>query len=64
MAEKVKPTIEELQKKLEDTRKLSEKYRNQLEERVTTKPLESAGIIFIVGIILGILIGAATSRRS
>jgi len=64
MTEKVKPTIEELQKKLENTRKLSEKYRNQLEERVTTRPLESAGIFFIVGLILGILVGAATSRRS
>jgi F0F1-type ATP synthase assembly protein I len=64
MAEKIKPTIEDLQRRLEDMEKMSEKYKTMLEERIRSKPLESAGMIFIGGIVLGVLIGAAVSRRS
>jgi len=63
MTEKGKPTIEGLQKKIEDMKKLVERYRTELEDRVATRPLESAGIIFIAGLILGVLIGTSSSRR-
>ncbi len=64
MTEKIKPTTEELQKRIEEVRKLSEKYRSELEDRVKTRPLESAGIIFVAGLVLGILIATSKSRRS
>ncbi|MCK5604659.1 hypothetical protein KAR91_22410 [Candidatus Pacearchaeota archaeon] len=64
MTEKIKPTTEELQKRIEEVRELSEKYRSELEDRVKTRPLESAGIIFVAGLVLGILIATSKSRRS
>lgn len=64
MAEKIKPTIEDLQRRLEGMEKITDKYKMVLEERIRSKPLESAGLIFVGGIILGVLIGAAVSRRS
>lgn len=64
MAERIKPTIEDLQRRLEEMEKTSEKYKMMLEERIRSKPLESAAMIFIGGIVLGVLIGACTSRRS
>ena len=64
MSEKVKPMVEELQKKVEDVTKLANEYRAELEEIMKRRPLESAGIIFVAGLVLGILIGTSTSRRS
>jgi len=64
MTEKIKPTTEELQKRIEEVRELSKKYRSELEDRVKTRPLESAGIIFVAGLVLGILIATSKSRRS
>jgi len=64
MSEEKKPTAEELQKKVEDITKLSKEYRDELEEIMKRRPLESAGIIFIAGLVLGILIGTVKSRRS
>jgi len=52
------------QKKIEDIKRLSKEYGAELEVMIQRKPLESAGIIFIVGVILGILIGKGASRRS
>jgi len=63
MSKKVKPSAKELQKKIEDLRKLAKEYRNELEDRVKTKPLESAGIIFVAGLILGVLIGTSISGK-
>jgi len=63
-SDKIKPAAEELQKKLEDARKLAKEYRDELEEIMKRRPIESAGVIFAVGLLVGILIGTVTSRRS
>ena len=63
MSEEKKPTAEELQKKVEDVTKLAKEYRGEFEEVMKRRPLESAGIIFIAGLVLGLLIGSS-SRRS
>jgi len=63
MSEEKKPTAEELQKKVEDVTKLAKEYRGEFEEIMKRRPMESAGIIFIAGLVLGLLIGAS-SRRS
>jgi hypothetical protein len=58
---KVTLTMEDLHKKIKDVKKLSDDSRAMLEERMKSKPMESAAMIFVVGLILGILLG---SRRS
>ena len=63
MSEEKKASVEELEKRLEDVRKLVNKYRGELEEIMKRKPMESAGIIFIAGLVLGLLI-RSSSRRS
>ena len=64
MAEKIKPTIEDLQKRMQSIEEKAQVYKTQLEETIKSKPLQSAGIVFVGGIILGILVGLAVSRRS
>ncbi|NIM45050.1 MAG: hypothetical protein GTN80_04365 [Nitrososphaeria archaeon] len=58
-----KPTIKELQEKIADIEKVLVKYRSELEETVKSRPLASAGVILVAGIVLGVLIGTAVSRR-
>jgi ElaB/YqjD/DUF883 family membrane-anchored ribosome-binding protein len=54
------PTIEDLNKKISDVKKLADDSKVVLEDKMKSKPLESAAMIFVVGLILGILLG---SRR-
>ena len=63
MSEEKKASVEEIEKRLEDVKKLVNKYRGELEEIMKRKPMESAGIIFIAGLVLGLLI-RSSSRRS
>lgn len=50
--------------RIEDVKRLSKEYGAELEVMIERRPLETAGIIFIVGVILGILLGKSASRRS
>ncbi len=54
---------EEMEKRMKEARDVAEKYRDQVKEVVEERPIESALVIFFVGFILGILFGAATSKR-
>jgi hypothetical protein len=58
-----KPTVEEVLKRVENLSKLVKNYREDFEDRMKKKPMESAGIIFVAGLILGIILGTSTSRR-
>ena len=60
----VKPQIEDLDKTIKDVKKLADDSKVILENRMKSKPLESASMIFVAGVILGVLIGSATARRS
>jgi len=62
--EETKPSIEDLHKTIKDVKKLADDSKVMLEDRVKRRPLESATMIFMVGLVLGILIGSATARRS
>ncbi|MBS7650245.1 MAG: hypothetical protein QXI59_04445 [Candidatus Bathyarchaeia archaeon] len=64
MTEKVKLSPEELQKRIKEVRDLAEKSKLEIEEMLRKRPLESAGVVFIAGIVIGILIGVSLSRRS
>jgi len=61
--EKVKPTIEDLHQTIKDVKKLADDSKIMLEDRMKSKPLESATMIFMAGVVLGVLIGSATARR-
>ena len=62
--EEEKPSIEDLYKTIMDVKKLADDSKIMLEDRVKSKPLESATMIFMAGLVLGILICSATARRS
>jgi len=64
MAEKTRMTIEELQKRLGDLKEYAERSRAELEGMIKKRPVESAGVVFIAGIVVGILIGSSVARRS
>lgn len=55
---------ENLDKKIKDAKKLADDSKAMLEERMKKRPLESASMIFVAGVILGVLIGSTTARRS
>ena len=63
-SEKIRLGIEELQKKTTDMRRFSDEYKFELEETIKSRPLESIGVIFIAGLILGIFLGTTASRRN
>lgn len=54
---KEKLSMEILQKEIEGVKKLTYDSRILLGRHMKSKPLESAAIIFVVGLVLGILIG-------
>ena len=62
MSEK-KVTLEDLQETVGDVKELAERTRVELETMIKRKPLESAGIVFIAGIVFGLLIGTSIARR-
>jgi len=64
LAERAKMTVEELQKRLGDLKEFTETSRVELEAMIKRKPLESAGVVFLAGIVVGVLIGASIARRS
>jgi F0F1-type ATP synthase assembly protein I len=62
--EESKPSIEDLQKKIKDVKKLADDSKAMLEDKMKKKPLESAAMIFVAGVILGVLISSTTTRHS
>ncbi|MEM2942568.1 MAG: hypothetical protein QXT81_04005 [Candidatus Bathyarchaeia archaeon] len=63
LAERAKMTVEELQKRLGDLKEFAETSRVELEAMIKRRPLESAGVVFLAGVVVGVLIGSAISRR-
>jgi F0F1-type ATP synthase assembly protein I len=62
--EESQPSIEDLQKKIKDVKKLADDSKAILEDKMKNRPLESAAMIFVAGVILGVLISSNTTRRS
>jgi ElaB/YqjD/DUF883 family membrane-anchored ribosome-binding protein len=52
-----------ISEKLEDVKAVAEKSKAQVEGLIKSRPVESAGIIFIAGLLLGVLLGAMASHR-
>jgi F0F1-type ATP synthase assembly protein I len=62
--EEAKPSIEDLYLKIKDVKKLADDSKTMIKERMKSRPLESAAMIFVAGVILGVLISSTTARRS
>ena len=60
--EETKPTLDDLYSTIKDVRKLTDDSKAIIEERMKSRPLESAAMIFVAGVILGVLIGSARRR--
>ena len=62
-SEKIKPAVDRAQKKIVKLTKLSKEYESDLKRIMEKTPYESAGIIFIIGLVLGLIIGMSRRRR-
>ena len=75
MSEKEKKlSLEDLQKKVNEVRELAERSRDQIKkltdkpkdqfkEVVEERPLESSATLFFFGLVVGLILGVAFSRR-
>lgn len=61
IGKKSKERIEEMQKTIGVIIEYTEKTRLELQEMMKKRPMESAGAIFVAGIIIGLLIGKSIS---
>ena len=57
-------SVEDLQKKIKNVKKLTDDSKVMLEDKMKNRPLESAAMIFVAGVILGVLISSTTTRHS
>ena len=64
MAEKSRDQIKEITEKSSvQIKELAEKSKDQFKEVVEQRPLESSATIFFIGLVVGLVLGAAFSRR-
>jgi hypothetical protein len=58
-----KTTIAQLHKKLEYANKTANEYKAQLKDVMNRKPVQTAAVLFLAGLISGVLVGAVKSRH-
>ena len=58
-----KMTLQELYKRLVKMGKTANGYKTQFKEVAGKRPLETAALIFVTGLMSGILVGAIRSKR-
>ncbi len=56
------PLIDNLQEKVEEARAVAEQSRARVESFVRKRPIESAGMFFLAGLLFGLVIGIVASR--
>ncbi|MCJ7760321.1 hypothetical protein MUP59_04175 [Candidatus Bathyarchaeota archaeon] len=56
-------TLQELHKRLVKMGKTANEYKTQFKEVAGKRPLETAAVIFVTGLMSGILVGAVRSKR-
>jgi ElaB/YqjD/DUF883 family membrane-anchored ribosome-binding protein len=62
MPEKSKTRVDDLEETLNDVRDLAERSMDDLEKLIRKRPLESAALILMAGIVLGVLWGTSARR--
>jgi hypothetical protein len=58
-----KMTLQELYRRLVKMGKTANEYQTQFKDVVGKRPLEAAAVIFVTGLMSGILVGAVRSRH-
>ena len=58
-----KMTLQELHKRLVKTGKTANEYKTQFKEVLGKRPLEAAAVIFVTGLMSGMLVGAVRSKH-
>ncbi|OGD54022.1 hypothetical protein A3K80_00185 [Candidatus Bathyarchaeota archaeon RBG_13_38_9] len=59
-----KTIISELHNKLEYANKTANEYRGQLKDVMNRKPVQTAAVLFLAGLVSGVIVGAVKSRHS
>ncbi len=59
-----KTTIAQLQNKLEYANKAASEYKTQLKDVMNRKPVQTAAVLFLAGLLSGVIVGVVKSRRS
>ena len=59
-----KTTIAQLQNKLEYANKTANEYKAQLKDVMNRKPVQTAAVLFLAGLISGVIVGAVKSRHN
>ena len=60
---KNKTTITELHSKLEYANKTANEYKAQLKDVMNRKPVQTATVLFLAGLVSGVIVGAVKSRH-
>jgi hypothetical protein len=59
-----KTTIAKLHNKLEYANKTANEYKVQLKDVINRKPVQTAAVLFLAGLVSGVIVGAVKSRHS
>ncbi|WP_455278831.1 hypothetical protein [[Eubacterium] cellulosolvens] len=62
--QKNKTTIAELHNKLEYANKTANEYKTQIKNMMTQKPVQTAVVLFLAGLVSGAIVVAVKSRHS
>ena len=58
-----KTTITELHNKLEYAKKTANEYKVQLKDMMNRKPMQTAAVLFLAGLVSGVIVGAVKARH-
>ena len=59
-----KTPITELHNKLEYANTTANEYKTQLKDVMNRKPVQTAAVLLLVGLVSGVIVGAVKSRHS
>lgn len=59
-----KTTIAQFHNKLEYANKTANEYKAHLKDVMNRKPVQTAAILFLAGLVSGVIVGAVKSRHS
>ena len=59
-----KTTIAQLQNKLEYANKTANEYKAQLKDVMNRKPVQTAAVLFLAGLVSGVIVGVVKSRHN
>ncbi|WP_455369271.1 hypothetical protein [[Eubacterium] cellulosolvens] len=58
-----KTTIAQLHKKFEYANKTANEYKAQLKDVMNRKPVQTAAVLFLAGLVSGVIVGVVKSRH-